>query len=79
MGPRRSACGTAARFRKPRGLVKCRHSHVMHSDVNAALNILKRGAQLLGCEVEAPERVKALSFTPSGVKPQNRNPAARAG
>jgi len=60
---------------------------VTHSDVNAALNILKRGAQLLGCEVEVPERVRAASFvpTPSGVierkggKRKIDNPAPRAG
>jgi len=51
--------------RKPRGLVKCPCGHVMQSDINAALNILRRGAQLLKCEVELPERVKVLSFTPT--------------
>ena len=51
--------------RMPRGLVKCPRGHVMHSDVNAAMNILLRGARLLGCRVELPERVKVLSFTPT--------------
>jgi len=51
--------------RKPRGLVKCLHGHVMQSDVNAALNILRRGAQLLECKVHVPERVKVHSFTPT--------------
>jgi len=65
-------------------LVKCPEGHVAHADVNAALNILKRGAQLLGCGVEASERLKALSFTPtpSGVIERKRktdNPAPRAG
>lgn len=66
--------------RVQRGLVKCPHGHVAHADVNAALNILKRGAQLLGCEAELPERVRVLSFipTPSGVIERRRkdhNPA----
>jgi len=67
--------------RAVRGLVKCPEGHLAHADVNAALNILKRGAQLLGCEVEMPERVRVASFTPtpSGVKPRNHNPAPRAG
>jgi putative transposase len=29
--------------RGPRGLVRCPHGHAMHADVNAAMNILKRG------------------------------------
>jgi len=55
-------------------LVKCPKGHAAHADVNAALNILKRGASLLGCEVKAPERVKVLSFTPaiSGILPAKR-------
>ena len=51
--------------RKPRGLVKCEKGHTMHSDVNAALNILLKGASTLGCKVEVPERVKVHSFTPT--------------
>ena len=51
--------------RKPRGLVKCEKGHTMHSDVNAALNILARGTRLLKCDAEVPERVKAYSFTPT--------------
>jgi len=52
------------------------------------LNIMRRGAQLLGCEVEVPVRVRVASFTPSGVLPAKRkarkgkepdNPAAKAG
>ena len=71
-------------MRAVRGLVKCPKGHAAHSDVNAALNILKRGAQLLGCGVEAPERLKALSFTPtpSGVierKGKTDNPTPKAG
>ena len=70
--------------RKPRGLARCPYNHAVHSDANAALNILKRGAQLLGCGVEVPERVKVLSFapTPSRVKPrkrENHTPAPKAG
>jgi len=65
-------------------LARCPFGHVTHSDINAALNILKRGAQLLGCEAEVPKRVKVLSFAPapSGVKPrkrENHNPAPKAG
>ena len=51
--------------RKPRGLVECEKGHIMHSDVNAALNILARGASALGLAVKVPERVKVLSFTPT--------------
>jgi len=29
--------------RGPRGLVRCPHGHTMHADLNAAMNILKRG------------------------------------
>jgi len=49
----------------PRGLVKCPHGHVMHSDINAALNILARGASTLGLTVELPERLRVLSFVPT--------------
>ena len=45
--------------RGPRGLVRCPYGHVMHSDINAALNILKRAGG------RVPERVKVLSFTPT--------------
>ncbi len=61
--------------RGPRGLVRCPYGHVMHADVNAALNILKRGGG------KVPTRVKVLSFvpTPSGViavnKKKSSNPA----
>ena len=70
--------------RGPRGLVRCPFNHVAHADVNAASNILKRGASTLGLAVELPERVRALSFVaaPSGVikrKRKNHNPALKAG
>jgi putative transposase len=48
--------------RKPRGLVRCPYGHVMHSDVNAAMNILARG------EGKVPARVKVLSFIPTASK-----------
>jgi len=51
--------------REPRGLVECEKGHTMHSDVNAALNILLKGASALGCKVKVPERVKVLSFIPT--------------
>jgi len=50
--------------REPRGLVRCPCGHALHSDVNAALNILKR-AEALGIPVRVPKRVKVLSFTPT--------------
>jgi putative transposase len=70
--------------REPRGLVRCPYGHVMHADLNAAMNILKRGGG------EVPERVKVLSFTPtpSGIierrkrresKAEPDSPAQRAG
>jgi putative transposase len=59
--------------REPRGLIRCPHGHTMHSDVNAALNIMLRGLTALGIEAELPKRIKVLSFlaTPGGVKPIN--------
>jgi len=69
--------------REPRGLVRCPRGHTMHADVNAALNVLKRGGG------KVPERVKVLSFvpTPSGVIERKRrrrekgpySPAPKAG
>jgi transposase len=68
--------------RKPRGLVWFPYGHVVHADVNAAMNILKRAGG------KVPERVKVLSFTPtpSGIiergKKRRRkpdSPAPRAG
>jgi len=48
--------------RGPRGLVRCPHGHVMHADVNAAMNILKRGGGRI------PTRVRVLSFIPTASK-----------
>ena len=70
--------------REPRGLVRCPYGHVMHADLNAAMNILKRGGG------KVPELVKVLSFTPtpSGIierrkkresKAEPDSPAQRAG
>jgi len=77
----RHGCGVT---RGPRGLVRCERGHTMHSDANAAMNILLRGASALKLEVKVPERVRALSFapTPSGVIEQRRkdhSPALKAG
>jgi putative transposase len=61
--------------RGPRGLVRCPFGHAMHADVNAALNILKRGGG------KVPMRVKVLSFIPTASKviavneKRNSNPA----
>ena len=61
--------------RKPRGLVRCPYGHTMHSDINAAMNILARGGG------KVPARVRVLSFIPtaSGViavnEKKNSNPA----
>jgi putative transposase len=61
--------------RGPRGLVRCPHGHVMHADVNAAMNILARGGG------KVPARVKVLSFIPTASKviavngKKNSNPA----
>ncbi len=62
--------------RKPRGLVRCPYGHAMHSDVNAAMNILARG----GGKVPARVRVRSFIPTASGViaaneKKRNHNPA----
>jgi len=57
-------------------LVHCPHGHTMHSDVNAAMNILARGGG------KVPTRVKVLSFIPTASKviavnrkEKNSNPA----
>jgi putative transposase len=61
--------------RGPRGLVRCPHGHTMHADVNAAMNILKRGGG------RVPTRVRVLSFIPTASKvipvneKRNSNPA----
>jgi len=61
--------------RKPRGLVRCLHGHAMHSDINAAMNVLARGGG------KVPTRVKVLSFIPTASKviavnaKKNSNPA----
>jgi putative transposase len=59
--------------RKPRGLVRCPHGHTLHSDVNAALNIMARGLEALGIEAELPSAIHVKNFlpTPSRVKPIN--------
>jgi putative transposase len=46
----------------PRGLVRCPHGHAMHADLNAAMNILKRGGG------RVPQRVRVLSFIPTASK-----------
>jgi len=48
--------------RGPRGLVLCPYGHVMHADVNAAMNILKRAGGRI------PMRVKVFSFIPTASK-----------
>ena len=61
--------------RRPRGLVRCPYGHAMHADLNAAMNILKRGGG------RVPQRVRVLSFIPtaSGIiafnEKKNSNPA----
>jgi putative transposase len=60
--------------RGPRGLVRCPFGHTMHSDLNAAMNILARGGG------KVPARVKVLSFIPTAsrviaVNEKNSNPA----
>ncbi|MCC6050736.1 MAG: transposase, partial [Thermofilum sp.] len=65
--------------RGPRGLVRCPHGHAMHSDVNAAMSILKRGGG------RVPQRVRVLSFIPTASKvvavneKKSSNPAPKAG
>jgi putative transposase len=64
--------------RKPRGLVRCPYGHVMHADVNAAMNILARGGG------RVPERVRVQSFIPTAskvipVNEKSSNPAPSAG
>jgi putative transposase len=57
--PKKCARHRCEVVRKPRGLVRCPYGHVMHSDVNAAMNILARGGG------KVPMRVKVLSFIPA--------------
>jgi putative transposase len=61
--------------RNPRGLITCPLGHTLHSDVNAALNILLRGLEALGIKTELPRQVRVLSFlpTPGGVVERKRN------
>jgi len=66
--------------RGPRGLVRCPFGHAMHADLNAAMNILKRGGG------KVPVRVKVLSFIPTASKvvavngkKKNSNPRVKAG
>jgi putative transposase len=63
--------------RGPRGLVRCPYGHAMHADINAAMNILKRGGG------KVPTRVKVLSFIPTASKviavKKNSNPRVKAG
>jgi putative transposase len=66
--------------RKPRGLVWCPLGHTMHSDLNAAMNILARGGG------KVPARVRVQSFIPAANrviavngKDKNSNPAPSAG
>ena len=65
-------------------MVRCPYRHAMHSDIDAALNILKRAGG------KVPERVKVLSFTPTpegvierrkerGSRAKPDSPASRAG
>jgi len=60
--------------REPRGLVRCPYGHIMHADLNAAMNILKRGGG------KVPERVRVLSFTPTpdGVYERKRKQESKA-
>jgi len=56
----------------------------MQSDINAALNILARGASTLGLAVKVLERVEVHSFVPTpgrviGRKRKAHNPALKAG
>ncbi|MCC6004005.1 MAG: zinc ribbon domain-containing protein [Thermofilum sp.] len=59
--------------RKPRGLVTCPYGHTLHADINAAINILKRGLEALGIDAGLPSTIHVKSFlpTPSRVKPIN--------
>ena len=57
-------------------MVRCPYGHVMHADLNAAMNILARGGG------RVPQRVKVLSFIPTASKviavngkKENSNPA----
>jgi putative transposase len=66
--------------RKPRGLVRCPLGHVMHADLNAAMNILARGGG------RVPTQVRVRSFIPTASrvipvngKDKNSNPATSAG
>jgi putative transposase len=62
--------------REPRGLVTCPYGHVIHADVNASLNIMKRSFEALGIKADLPRQIKVLSFlpTPSRVVEKKKNP-----
>jgi putative transposase len=64
--------------RGPRGLVRCPYGHAMHSDINAAMNILARG----GGKVPTRVRVRSFILTANKAIPvneKNSNPAPSAG
>ncbi|MGC8596978.1 MAG: zinc ribbon domain-containing protein, partial [Thermocladium sp.] len=54
--------------RHPRGVINCPMGHKLHSDLNGALNILKKGANVMVSTIKKP-----LSFIVdhSGVAPVN--------
>ena len=54
-------CGAPAK-RVTRGLLRCPRGHIAHADINAALNIMKRGLQALGIEATAPQQIHTESF-----------------
>jgi len=52
-----------------RKLVKCPYGHIIHGDINAALNHMKRGLEALGVKARLPQRIHVEYFivTPSRI------------
>ncbi|MGC9178406.1 MAG: zinc ribbon domain-containing protein, partial [Conexivisphaera sp.] len=64
--------------RHPRGVVKCPVGHKLYSDLNGALNMLRRGSGVL---VQGKGNLRPLSFIVdhSGVVPANRIASTKGG
>lgn len=51
--------------RSPRGLLHCPMGHIIHSDINASLNILHLG----GGQIPTSFKTKSYIVTPRGIRP----------
>jgi len=54
-------CGAPGE-RITRGLLRCPNGHLIHADVSAAANLLKRGLEMLNIDVSLPQRFHFRSY-----------------